>query len=153
MSTSVTIEKLEHGRNLPLPSYATPQSAGMDLFAAIEVPIVIATGKSAVIPAGFCMALPPGYEAQIRSRSGLAARNGVVVLNSPGTIDADYRGEIKVILINHGDATFIVEHGMRIAQMIVSPHASVNWHLQDSLENDTERGSAGFGSTGLRITG
>lgn len=146
---TVTIEltPLDHADGLDLPAYATEQSAGMDLTAALEAPVTIAPGARALIPTGISIALPPGFEAQIRPRSGLAAKNGVTVLNTPGTIDADYRGEIKVILINHGQEPFIVERGMRIAQMVIARFASVRWTVVEKLE-DTRRGAGGFGSTG-----
>lgn len=131
---------------LPLPEYATTGSAAMDVMAAETT--VIPARQWCVVPCGFRLALPVGYEAQIRPRSGLAARYGVTVLNAPGTIDADYRGEVKVVLINHGTADFSVTHGMRIAQMLVVPVAHWYWQETDTLE-DTERGAGGFGSSGL----
>ena len=137
----------DHAVGLQLPTYATEQSAGMDLTAALEEAIELAPGERALIPTGISIALPAGFEAQIRPRSGLAVKSGVTVLNTPGTIDADYRGEIKVILINHGQESFIVERGMRIAQMVIAKHASVKWKVVKGLE-DTERGEGGFGSTG-----
>jgi len=143
----VKIIKLEHGISLPLPSYATLQSAGMDLMAATAEAITIACGETALISTGIAIALPNGYEAQIRPRSGLALKHGITVLNTPGTIDTDYRGEVKVILINHSKDDFIVEPGMRIAQMIVAPYIQVKWEESNSLE-ETHRGSEGFGSTG-----
>lgn len=138
---------LPHAQNLSLPSYATEQSAGMDLSAAIDSRLELAPGQRALVPTGIAIALPPGYEAQIRPRSGLAAKNGVTVLNTPGTIDADYRGEIKVILVNLGQETFTIERGMRIAQMIVARHERATWDVVDFLD-ETKRGSGGFGSTG-----
>ena len=148
-STIVRIMRLPHAADLPLPSYATEQSAGMDLCAAVDVPFVMQPGQTAMIPTGLAIALPPGFEAQVRPRSGLAAKNGVTVLNSPGTVDADYRGEIKVILINHGREPFTIERGMRIAQMIVARHSTVCWDAVSTLD-ETERGAGGFGSTGTR---
>ena len=144
---SVSIKRLEHASDLPLPAYQTSQSAGMDLCAAVSADVVIEPGASTLIPTGFAIALPAGVEAQIRPRSGLAAKNGVTVLNTPGTIDADYRGEISVILINHGKAAFTVTRGMRIAQMVVAPVRTVMLEEKESLD-DTARGAGGFGSTG-----
>ena len=145
---SVTITKLAHGADLPLPSYATDHSAGMDLLAAVAQEKVLAPGERALIPTGIAIALPPGYEAQIRPRSGLAAKNGVTVLNSPGTIDADYSGEVGVVLINHGRDAFTVSRGMRIAQMVVARHEVVSWRESGQLPQ-SGRGAGGFGSTGL----
>ncbi len=139
---------MEHAVGNNLPTYATESSAGMDLHAAIEEDIILGPGERALIPTGLAIALPVGFEAQIRPRSGLAARNGVTVLNTPGTIDADYRGEIKVILINLGTEDFTVERGMRIAQMVVARHARVSWDVVESLD-ETDRGEGGFGSTGV----
>lgn len=146
-SLNVSIQKLSHAADLDLPAYATAQAAGMDLMAAVDTPVTLAPGARAAIPTGLSIALPQGFEAQVRPRSGLAFKNGVTVLNAPGTIDADYRGEIKVLLINHGDAPFTVEHGMRIAQMVVARHAHVNWQAAEALD-ETTRGAGGFGSTG-----
>ena len=143
----VKLLPLEHAVGLQLPTYATEQSAGMDLSAALTEAIELGPGDRALIPTGLSIALPAGYEAQIRPRSGLAVKNGVTVLNSPGTIDADYRGEIKVILINHGQVPFTIERGMRIAQMVVEKYETVGWEVTDSLE-ESERGEGGFGSTG-----
>lgn len=144
---NIGMQILPHAQNLSLPSYATEQSAGMDLSAAIDSRLELAPGQRALVPTGIAIALPPGYEAQIRPRSGLAAKNGVTVLNTPGTIDADYRGEIKVILVNLGQETFTIERGMRIAQMIVARHERATWDVVDFLD-ETKRGSGGFGSTG-----
>ncbi|OKH87312.1 dUTP diphosphatase [Thalassospira sp. TSL5-1] len=145
---SVDLKVLDHGRDLPLPAYATAQAAAVDLLAAIDADVVIAPGKRAMIETGIAIALPAGFEAQVRPRSGLAAKNGVTVLNSPGTIDADYRGEIKVILINFGDGDFRIERGMRIAQMVIAPVTQVGWNVVADLDA-TERGEGGFGSTGV----
>ncbi|RCK53909.1 deoxyuridine 5'-triphosphate nucleotidohydrolase [Thalassospira profundimaris] len=145
---SVDLKVLDHGRDLPLPAYATAQAAAVDLLAAIEADVVIAPGKRAMIETGIAIALPAGFEAQVRPRSGLAAKNGVTVLNSPGTIDADYRGEIKVILVNFGDGDFRIERGMRIAQMVIAPVTQVGWNVVADLDA-TERGADGFGSTGV----
>ena len=150
--TSVPITRLPHGADMALPGYATEHAAGMDLMAAVAEPVTIEPGKRAMIPTGIAIALPVGLEAQVRPRSGLAAKNGVTVLNSPGTIDADYRGEIKVILINLGDASFVVEPKARIAQLIVAPVMQIHWQEAESL-SETARGDGGFGSTGLGLTG
>lgn len=130
-----------------LPSYATDGAAGMDLAAAAPAPVSIPPGSHALVPCGFAIALPHGFEAQVRPRSGLAAKHGVTVLNAPGTIDCDYRGEVKVVLINHGRETFVVSKGMRIAQMIVAPVERVMWAETDTLP-DTSRADGGFGHTG-----
>ncbi len=143
----IALKPLENAIGLQLPTYATEQSAGMDLTAALEEAIELAPGDRMLIPTGLSIALPQGYEAQVRPRSGLALKHGVTVLNSPGTVDADYRGEIKVILANLGTADFTVERGMRIAQMVIAKHATVSWEVVEDLE-DTERGAGGFGSTG-----
>lgn len=132
-----------------LPAYATELSAGMDLRAFLPEPVVLAPGAYAMIPTGLHIELPAGYEAQVRPRSGLAAKSGVTVLNAPGTIDADYRGEIKVILINHSSTPFTIQSGDRIAQMIVARYEKVNWCVADSL-SDTARGEGGFGHTGIK---
>jgi dUTP pyrophosphatase len=144
---AVSVRRLPHGANLPLPTYATASSAGIDLLAAIETTVVLDPAARAMIPTGIAIALPGGHEAQVRPRSGLAARYGVTVLNSPGTIDADYRGEIAVILVNLGDAPFRVERGMRIAQMVVAPVDTIAWQEVENLP-DTARAAGGFGSTG-----
>jgi dUTP pyrophosphatase len=141
------IKRLESSQGLALPAYATTQSAGMDLLAAIAQDIVIEPSQRKLIPAGIAIALSEGYEAQIRPRSGLALKNGITVLNSPGTIDADYRGEICVILINLGQENFTVTRGMRIAQMIISPVIQISFKEVDQLP-ETVRGEGGFGSTG-----
>ncbi|MBT5432420.1 MAG: dUTP diphosphatase [Alphaproteobacteria bacterium] len=147
MSVAVRILCLPHSEGLALPAYATPGSAGMDLRAAIEDGVALAPGCHAMLATGLAIALPDGYEAQIRPRSGLAAKHGVTVLNSPGTVDSDYRGEIKVLLINHGREAFTIARGERIAQMVIAPVTQVT--LQEVAELDaTERGSGGHGSTG-----
>lgn len=147
----IALKPLEHAVGLRLPTYATPLSAGMDLSAALEEAIELDSGERALVPTGLAIALPSGYEAQIRPRSGLALKHGVTVLNTPGTIDADYRGEIKVILINHGKDPFIIERGMRIAQMVVERHETIGWDIVENLE-ESERGEGGFGSTGTSST-
>jgi dUTP pyrophosphatase len=144
---AVPVRRLRHGADLPLPAYATASSAGIDLLAAVEATVVLEPAARAMIPTGIAIALPEGHEAQVRPRSGLAARHGVTVLNSPGTIDADYRGEVAVILINLGDAPFRIERGMRVAQMIVAPVDTINWQEVERLP-ETVRAAGGFGSTG-----
>jgi dUTP pyrophosphatase len=145
----IDICQLPHGEGLALPEYQSPHAAGLDLLAAVpeSAPLVLAPGQRALVPTGLTIALPPGYEAQIRPRSGLAFKHGVTVLNAPGTIDADYRGEIGVLLINHGDAPFPIHRGERIAQMVVAAVARVELVSSGSLP-PTKRGSGGFGSTG-----
>ena len=143
----VKIKVLENGRALPLPSYATLSSAGVDLYAAIEKKIILRSMERIIIPTGISIALPDDYEAQVRPRSGLALKCGVTVLNSPGTIDADYRGEVKVCLINLGQGIFTINHGDRIAQMIVASISRVRFLPLEELSK-TERGEGGFGSTG-----
>ena len=145
--TKVSIIKLDHAKDLPLPHYATVQSAGMDLAAAIEEDLVLKAGEVQIIPTGIALGLPGGTEAQIRPRSGLAAKNGITVLNTPGTIDADYRGELKIILINHGQIDFTITRGMRIAQMVIAKYEHVILEEANSLD-ETTRGASGFGSTG-----
>ena len=144
----VEIKRLPNGDGLSVPSYQTEHAAGMDLCAAVDADVILTPGGSAIIATGFAIALPPGYEAQVRPRSGLAAKNGVTVLNSPGTIDADYRGEVGVILINHGREPFTVTRGARIAQMVVAPVTKVTFRETAEL-TDTVRGAGGFGSTGV----
>lgn len=150
MSPVVAIRRLPHASGLPLPSYATAGSAGLDLAAAVpmQAPLTLAPGGRALIPTGLCMALPEGYEGQVRPRSGLALSNAITVLNAPGTIDSDYRGEVAVMLINHGVAPFVVTRGMRIAQLVVAPVSRVSCVETDDLDA-TSRGTGGFGSTGL----
>ena len=144
----VAVQRLDHGKDLPLPEIQTDLSAGVDLPAAVDAPIVLAPGERCIVPTGLSIALPVGFEAQVRPRSGLAIKNGVTVLNSPGTIDADYRGEIGAIMINHGTEAFTIERGMRIAQMVVAPVVSIEWDETDMLP-ETARGASGFGSTGV----
>ncbi len=149
MPVAVNILRLPHAEGLNLPAYATAQSAGVDLEAAVEQDVVLKPGARQLIPTGLAIALPAGYEAQIRPRSGLAFKNGVTVLNAPGTIDADYRGELKVLLMNAGQEEFVITRGMRIAQMVVAPYTQVGWNAVDDLD-ETGRGAGGFGSTGTR---
>lgn len=148
-AVSIGLVWLAHGEGLPLPRQQTPGAAGLDLMAALgtDEVVEIAPGGMAMIPTGLRIALPPGYEAQIRPRSGLAARHGITVLNAPGTVDADYRGEVKVLLINHGPAPFPVRRGERIAQMVVAPVSRVVFEEVEALD-ETERGEGGHGSTG-----
>jgi dUTP pyrophosphatase len=141
------LKRLPHGYGLPLPTQMTAHAAGFDLAAAVAAPRTIARGSIELIPCGFAMAIPPGYEAQVRPRSGLASRHGITLINSPGTIDADYRGEIFVPLINHGPADFVIERGMRVAQMLILPVPAVQVLEVDSLDA-TVRGDGGFGHTG-----
>jgi dUTP pyrophosphatase len=145
----VAIKIWDHAKDLPVPAYATAQAAGMDVVAAIDTPITLNTGDIAMVPTGISIALPAGYECQVRPRSGLAAKNGVTVLNAPGTVDADYRGEIKAILINHGKAPFTIERGMRIAQIVIARYEQATWDICEDLE-ETARGAGGFGSTGVK---
>jgi len=147
----VLLQQLPHGKDLPLPEYATLHSAGMDLLAAVDADITLKPGERTLVPTGIAIALPDGFEAQVRPRSGLAFKNGVSVANTPGTIDADYRGEIKVILINLGQEEFTISRGMRIAQMLVAPVTRVTWELAESLD-ETARGAGGFGSTGIKAS-
>lgn len=146
---SVPVVRLPHGRDLPLPAHASRHAAGLDLLAAIDGDRVLAPGARDLVPTGIALALPPGHEAQIRPRSGLALRHGLTVLNSPGTIDADYRGEIGVILVNLGAEPVTLTRGMRVAQLVVARCATVTWDERDTLEA-SRRGADGFGSTGLR---
>ena len=143
----IEIVRLAHARDLDLPRYETAQAAGMDLKAAVSADVVLMPGARALVPTGIAIALPAGYEAQVRPRSGLAVKHGITCLNSPGTIDADYRGEIQVPLINHGVEPFTVSRGMRIAQMIVAPVTHGRWREVAKL-SETVRGAGGFGSTG-----
>ncbi|GGD22373.1 dUTP diphosphatase [Pyruvatibacter mobilis] len=155
MTTSIDVKvmQLPHGKGLDLPAYESQHAAGMDLRAAIDEgdDIVLAPGERAMVPTGLAIALPVGFEAQVRPRSGLAAKQGVTVLNSPGTVDADYRGEVKVILINHGAEPVTVTRGMRIAQMLFAPVTRGVFAVVDALD-ETARGSGGFGSTGTDTT-
>ena len=146
----VPVNRLPHAQDLPLPQAATPHSAGLDLLAAVEEPLSIPAGEWRAVPTGIALALPAGTEGQVRPRSGLALKHGITVLNSPGTIDADYRGEIKVVLINHGTKAFCVSRGMRIAQLVVVHYLSVKWWETDNLEASI-RGGGGFGSTGVTV--
>ncbi|AQU88489.1 deoxyuridine 5'-triphosphate nucleotidohydrolase [Komagataeibacter nataicola] len=143
----IQVRRLAHAHDLPLPAYATDGAAGMDLLAAVTAPLSIAPGGRALVPTGLCVALPRGYELQIRPRSGLALKHGVTLPNAPGTIDEDYRGEIGIIVMNAGDAPFVVERGMRIAQGVLAPVVRGEWVEYAELD-ETTRGAGGFGSTG-----
>lgn len=147
MTVAVRISRLPHAADLPLPAYETAGAAGMDLRAALQAPMTLAPGERAAVPTGIAIALPEGYEAQVRARSGLARRHGIAMVNAPGTVDSDYRGELQVLLINLGHEPFTVARGDRIAQMVVAPVARVAWDEVATLD-DTERGAGGFGSTG-----
>jgi len=146
----VGIKKLPHATDLPLPHYATPGSAGLDLLAAVDAEMVIEPGKRAAVPTGIAIELPLGVEAQVRPRSGLALNQGITCLNAPGTIDSDYRGEIKAILINHSDQPFRISRGMKIAQMVIARHEQAELVEVDAL-SESERGAGGFGSTGMTV--
>ena len=149
MNPTVPITRLPHGEGLPLPAYETAQAAGMDLRAAVpeDEPLILRPGDRHPVPTGLAFALPEGFEAQVRPRSGLAAKHGVTCLNSPGTVDADYRGEVKVILINLGEEDFTIRRGDRIAQLVIAPVVQASWAEVASLD-ETARGEGGFGSTG-----
>ena len=147
----VSVQRLPHAQGLPLPRYETEGAAGMDLIAALPdgEPMVLQPGTRAMVPTGLAIALPQGFEAQVRPRSGLAAKNGVTVLNSPGTVDCDYRGEVKVILVNLGQEAFTIERGTRIAQMVIAPVTQARLREVEALD-ETARGAGGFGSTGTK---
>lgn len=148
MTVSVRITRIDPSRtDIPLPAYATEHSAGMDIRAAVDAPLTLRAGSSVLVPTGFAIALPDGYEAQIRPRSGLALKHGIGILNSPGTIDADYRGEVRIILTNFGAEDFVIGRGERIAQMIVAPYTRARWEEVSALD-ETARGAGGFGHTG-----
>lgn len=147
MNIRVAVKRLPHGADLPLPDYATKGAAGLDLLAAVAAPVTIAPGGRALIPTGLAIALPDGYEMQIRPRSGLALKHGITLPNAPGTIDCDYRGEVQVIVLNTGSDSFTVTRGMRIAQAIVAPVVQLAWDEVDDLDR-TARNEGGFGSTG-----
>ena len=149
MGPTVPITRLPHGEGLPLPAYETAQAAGMDLRAAVpdHEPLVLRPGDRFPVPTGLAFALPAGFEGQVRPRSGLAFKHGVTCLNSPGTVDADYRGEVKVILVNHGEEDFVIRRGERIAQLVIAPVVQAAWVEVENLD-ETVRGAGGFGSTG-----
>ncbi|WP_370517958.1 dUTP diphosphatase [Saccharibacter sp. 17.LH.SD] len=146
-NVAVSLKRLAHAEGLPLPQYATAGAAGLDFVAAVEKPLHVAPGERVLVPTGLCIALPPGYELQLRPRSGLALKHGITLPNAPGTIDEDYRGEIKVIVMNAGHEAFTIERGMRIAQGVLAPVVRIVWQESDRLE-ETARGQDGFGSTG-----
>lgn len=146
---TIAVTRLPHAKDLPLPAYATEHSAGMDLMAAVAEPRMLEPGERALIPTGLSIALPDGYEAQIRPRSGLALKHGISLVNTPGTIDADYRGEVGIIMINHSNEPFTIEHGMRIAQMVIAPYTRAAFSEVVELPTSA-RGTGGFGSTGTR---
>ena len=148
MTVDLRIKRLAHGAGMPLPAVHSAGAAGIDLAAAVAAPLTIAPGGRALVPTGFAIALPPGFEGQVRPRSGLAVKHGITVLNAPGTIDADYRGEVKVALINHGDEPFAVTRGMRIAQLVVAPVSALA-PVEVAELDETTRGTGGFGSTGF----
>ncbi len=145
----IYFKKLDHAKNLPLPAYESDEAAGMDIRAALDEPKTLIPGERDLIPTGLQMALPVGYEAQIRPRSGLAYKHGITMLNTPGTIDSDYRGEVKVLAINHGDEPYVIENGDRIAQMVIAPVYQPQIEETDLLP-ETNRGQDGFGSTGVK---
>lgn len=147
MPVTLELKRLEHGLDLPLPAYQSDLAAGLDLLAAVDDPVTLAPGERMLVPTGLSMALPAGFEAQVRPRSGLAAKHGVTVLNTPGTIDADYRGEVKVILVNLGQEPFLISRADRIAQMVIAPVLQAEIAEVDIL-SETDRGTGGFGSTG-----
>lgn len=149
MTIQVQVKRLPHSEGLALPSYATAGAAGMDLLAAVQAPLVLQPGARTLVPTGLAIALPPGFELQVRPRSGLALKNGIVLPNSPGTIDEDYRGELQVIVMNAGTEPFTIERGMRIAQAVLAPVVRAGWTEVAELD-DTQRGTGGFGSTGTR---
>jgi dUTP pyrophosphatase len=149
MTIPVQVKRLPHSEGLPLPSYATQGAAGMDLLAAVQAPLTLAPGARTLVPTGLAIALPPGFELQVRPRSGLALKNGIVLPNSPGTIDEDYRGELQVIVMNAGSEPFTIERGMRIAQAVLAPVTRAAWTEVAELD-ETQRGTGGFGSTGTR---
>jgi dUTP pyrophosphatase len=147
---TISVVRLPHAEGLPLPDYATPGAAGMDLLAAVTAPVTLAPGGRTLVPTGLRVALPPGHELQVRPRSGLALKHGIVMPNSPGTVDEDYRGELQVIVMNAGTEPFVIERGMRIAQAILAPVTRAAWQVVETLP-ETARGSGGFGSTGTAV--
>lgn len=149
MVLEIKIKKLQHGSDLPLPSFATPGSSGVDLYAAVDKPLILQPGEISLIPAGIIVEIPPGYEGQVRPRSGLALKHGIGIVNSPGTIDSDYRGEVAVILINFGKSPFTILRGDRIAQMIFH-RVEAATIVEVTKVNNTSRGSGGFGHTGIK---
>lgn len=149
---SIDIQRLDHAQDLPLPAYGSENSAGLDLIAAVQAPISLSPGERFLVPCGIIIAIPQGFEGQIRPRSGLALKHGITVLNAPGTVDADYRGEVKALIINHGQEPFLIERGMRIAQLIISPYSKINWcEVNDMTTHHKVHRGGGFGSTGLYV--
>jgi dUTP pyrophosphatase len=146
---AIDVVQLDHAKDLPLPAYETADAAGMDVRAALSEPITLAPGERKAIPTGLKMAIPSGYEVQVRPRSGLAIKKGITMINAPGTVDADFRGEVHVLIVNHSDEPFVVEHGERIAQLVVAPVVQATWNVVDTLD-ETARGEGGFGSTGVK---
>jgi len=147
VTPQIPVRRLAHNQDLPLPAYETPDAAGMDLRAAVDEPLTLEPGARIAVPTGLALAIPSGFEGQVRPRSGLALKSGITVLNTPGTVDADYRGEVKVILINLGQEPFVIQRGDRIAQMVIAPVTQSSLHEVSDLD-ETVRGSGGFGSTG-----
>jgi dUTP pyrophosphatase len=153
-SLNIDIQKLDHATDLPLPAYGTDKSAGLDLVAAVDSAVTVQPGERYLVPCGIVIAIPSGYEGQIRPRSGLALKHGITILNAPGTVDADYRGEIKAIIINHGQEPFVIERGMRIAQLVIAPFSKIDWcEVSDITHQNKNHRGGGFGSTGLFATG
>lgn len=154
LQLSMDIQRLDHAKDLPLPAYGTANSAGLDLIAAVESSITLKPGERFLVPCGIVVAIPQGYEGQIRPRSGLALKHGISIVNAPGTVDSDYRGEIKVVVINLGQEPFLIERGMRIAQLIIATYSKVEWcEVADITEHSKIHRGGGFGSTGLFATG
>jgi dUTP pyrophosphatase len=148
----IAIQRLANAADLPLPAYGSEEAAGLDLLAAVDSALTLAPGARAAVPCGIAIALPQGFEAQVRPRSGLALKHGLTVLNAPGTVDSDYRGEIKAILINHGETPFVIERGMKIAQLVIARHERAELYETAELPISA-RGVSGFGSTGLKVNG
>lgn len=149
MSVNLIVKRLDHGKDLPLPSYATADAAGMDLRAALAEPITLRPGDRILVPTALVVEIPRGYEGQVRPRSGLALKHGISMVNTPGTVDSDYRGELKVIMINHGQDDFVINHGERIAQLVISPVVQATIVEADEV-SESGRGDGGFGSTGVK---
>ncbi len=146
---AIDVVQLDHAKDLPLPAYETADAAGMDVRAALSEAVTLAPGERKAIPTGLKLAIPSGYEVQVRPRSGLAIKKGITMINAPGTVDADFRGEVHVLMVNHSDEPFVVEHGERIAQLVVAPVVQATWNVVDALD-ETARGEGGFGSTGVK---
>jgi len=145
---NIDIKILEHGKDLPIPSYATDGSSGVDLYAAIDDDVLSNPGDAHLIPCGICLSIPKGYEGQVRSRSGLSLKHGIIVMNSPGTIDSDYRGEIKAIILNASREAFYIKRGMKLAQLVITPVVQASFNIVDEID-ETSRADGGFGSTGV----